>query len=76
MGTTLPAHARQAPACGLQGLGTLQRFKQAKRAKRAKRANRVTQATRPKPATASLRSTLICRGRPKIDLQPLTPTPC
>ena len=65
MSVTSPALARQAPACGLQGLGTLQRLSRAKPAKR------------PKPATASLRSTLIGAGRPKIGLQaPTTTTPC
>jgi len=64
MSVTSPAFARQGPACGLQGPGTLPRISQANR------------ATRPKPSTASLRSTLICAGRPKIGLQPLTTTPC
>ena len=64
MSITSPAHARQGPACGLQGTGTLQCISRAKPAKRLK------------PATASLRSTLICAGRPKIGLQPLTTTPC
>ena len=67
MSVTSPALARQGPAHGLQGLGTLQRISRANRAKPAKRS---------KPATASLRSTLICAGRPKIGLQPLTTTPC
>lgn len=61
MGVTSPALARQGPAHGLQGLGMLQRARRAKR---------------PKPATASLRSTLIGAGWPKIGLQPLTTPPC
>ena len=65
MSITSPALARQGPAHGLQGLDTLQRLSRAKPAKR------------PKPATASLRSTLIGADRPKIGLQaPTTPTPC
>ena len=70
MSVTSPAHARQGSACGLLGLGTLQRIS------RVSRANRAKPAKRPKPTTASLRSALICAGRPKIGLQPLTTTPC
>ena len=71
MSVTSPALARQAPACGLQGLGTLQRIRRANRANRAKPAK---PAKRPKPTTASLRSTLIGAGRPKIGLQAPTTT--
>ena len=64
---TSPALERQAPACGLQHPGTLAL---------TSRANRANLATRLKRTTASLRSPLICAGRPKIGLQPLTTTPC
>ena len=64
MSITSPAFARQAKACGLQGLGMRPCI------------NCTTRATRLTHSTASLRSSLIDAGWPKIGLEPLITSPC